>query len=176
MDSGMVGRSSSAVDCLSRYYEVPARLIDALTTPAVASADVRRALIGPIVASELKWVQFDHVAAERDLVTGVIRGGIKARASGVNILIWGKPGSGKTSLVASVARRLDLTLYRAGETADSTVPNRADRLVMLKCAQRLLSPQSPAMLIIHRAENPVPHGLEIRSDAADSKAALNRLT
>ena len=175
LESGIVGRLNSAVDCLSRYYEVPHRLIDAFTTPAATSADVRRALIGPIVASELKWVQFDHVAAERDLVTGVIRGGIKARASGVNILIWGKPGSGKTSLVAAVARLLDLTLYRAGESVDSTVPDRADRLVMLKCAQRLLSRQSGAMLIIDEAQNLVPQGFEMRRDADDSKVALNRL-
>jgi transitional endoplasmic reticulum ATPase len=174
MDSGMVGRSSSAVDCLCRYYEVPHRLMEALTTPAVTSADVRRALIGPIVASELKWVQFDHIAAERDLVAGVIRGGIKARASGVNILIWGKPGSGKASLVAAVARHLDLTLYRAGESVDSTV-NRAERLPMLKWAQRLLSRQSGAMLIIDEAENLVPHGFEMRRDADDSKVALKRL-
>jgi SpoVK/Ycf46/Vps4 family AAA+-type ATPase len=175
MNSGMVGRSSSAVDCLSQYYEVPARLIDALTTPAVTSADVRRALIGPIVASELKWVHFDHVAAERDLVTGVIRGGIKARASGVNILIWGKPGSGKTSLVAAVARHLDLTLYHAGESVDLNVANCAERLPMLKCAQRLLSRQSGAILIIEEAENLVPNGFDICRDADDSKVALNRL-
>jgi len=175
LESGIVGRSNSAVDCLSRYYEVPHRLIDALTTPAATSADVRRALIGSIVASELNWAHFDHVAAERDLVTGVIRGGIKARASGVNILIWGKPGSGKTSLVAAVARHLDLTLYRAGESADFTVPDRADRLAMLRCAQRLLSRQSGAMLIIDEAENLVPHGFEIRRDADDSKVALKRL-
>jgi hypothetical protein len=42
LESGMVGRSNSAVDCLSRYYEVPHRLIDALTTPAVTSADDHR--------------------------------------------------------------------------------------------------------------------------------------
>jgi transitional endoplasmic reticulum ATPase len=175
LEGGIVGRSNSAVDCLSRYYEVPNRLIDALTTPAATSADVCRALIGPIVVSELKWAQFDHVAAERDLVAGVIRGGIKARASGVNVLIWGKPGSGKTSLVAAVARHLDLTLYRAGESVDSTVASRAERLSMLKCAQRLLSRQSGAMLIIDEAENLVPHGFEMRRDGDESKAALNRL-
>ena len=105
----------------------------------------------------------------------MIRGGIKAGASGINILIWGKPGSGKTSLVAAVARHLDLTLYRAGESADFTVPDRADRLAMLRCAQRLLSKQSDAILIIDEAENLVPHGFEIRRDADDSKVALKRL-
>ena len=116
LESGIVGRSNSAVDCLSCYYEISSGLIELLTIPTATSADVRRALIGPIVASELNWAHFDHVGAERDLVTGVIRGGIKARASGINILIWGKPGSGKTSLVAAVAHHLDLTLYRAGES------------------------------------------------------------
>jgi transitional endoplasmic reticulum ATPase len=175
LEGGIVGRSNSAVDGLSRYYEVPNRLIDALTTPAATSADVCRALIGPIVVPELKWAQFDHVAAERDLVTGVIRGGIKAGASGVNVLIWGKPGSGKTSLVAAVARHLDLTLYRAGESADSIVPNRAERLPMLKWAQQLFSRKSGAMLIIDEAENLVPHGFEMRRDGDESKVALNLL-
>jgi hypothetical protein len=164
LESGIVARSNSAVDSFSRSYEVPHRLVEALATPAATSADVRRALVGPIVASELNWAHFDHVGAERDLVTGVIRGGIKARASGINILIWGKPGSGKTSLVAAVARHLDLTLYQAGESMDSPVGNRAERLPILKCAQQLLSRQSGAMLIIDEAENLVPHGFEIRRE------------
>jgi transitional endoplasmic reticulum ATPase len=175
LDSGMVGRSNSAVYGLSRYYEVPHRLIDSLTTPAATPADVRRALIGPELASELKWAHFDHVGAERDLIAGVIRGAIAARASGVNILIWGKLGTGKTSLVAAVARHLDLTLYRAGENEDSTVPDRADRLPMLRWAQRLLSRQSGAILIFDEAEDLIPQGFEMRADASASKVALNRL-
>ena len=126
------------------------------------------------MASELNWAHFDHVGAERDLVTGVIRGGIKARASGINILIWGKPGSGKTSLVAAVAHHLDLTLYRAGESVGAPA-NCAERLPMLKWAQRLLSRQSGAMLIVDEAENLVPLGFEMRRDADKSKVALNRL-
>jgi transitional endoplasmic reticulum ATPase len=175
LNSGMVGRSNSAAYGLSRYYEVPHRLIDSLTTPAATAADVRRALIGPELASELKWVHFDHVGAERDLITGVIRGANEARASGVNILVWGKPGTGKTSLVAAVARHLDLTLYRAGESADSSVPDRADRLPMLRWAQRLLSRQSGSMLIFDEAEDLIPQGFEMRGHGGASKVALNRL-
>jgi transitional endoplasmic reticulum ATPase len=175
LDSGMVGRSNSAAYGLSRYYEVPHRLIDSLTTPTATSADVRRALIGPELASELKWAHFDHVGAERDLVAGVLRGANEARASGVNILIWGRPGTGKTSLVAAVARHLDLTLYRAGESVDCTVPDRADRLPMLRWAQRLLSRQSGAVLIFDEAEDLMPQGFEMRGDAGASKVALNRL-
>jgi transitional endoplasmic reticulum ATPase len=174
-ESGIVGRSNSAIACLSRYYDISSGLIDSLTIPKATLADVRRALIGPIVGSELNWAHFDHVGAERDLVAGVIRGGIKARASGINILIWGKPGSGKTSLVAAVARHLDLTLYRAGECGDSNVANGAERLPMLKCAQRLLSKQSDAILIIDEAENVVSHGFDICRDADESKVALNGL-
>jgi SpoVK/Ycf46/Vps4 family AAA+-type ATPase len=172
IESGIVGRSNSAVDRLSRYYEVPQRLMEALTAPAATPADVRRALIGPIVASELNQVHFDYVAAERDLVAGVVRGGIKARASGINILIWGKPGSDKTSLVSAVAQQLNLTLYRAGESEDSNGANCAERLPMLKCAQRLLSTQSGAILIIDEADNLVPHGFDICREANESKVAL----
>jgi transitional endoplasmic reticulum ATPase len=175
LESGIVGRSNSAIACLSRYYDISSGLIDSLTIPKATLADVRRALIGPIVGSELNWAHFDHVGAERDLVAGVIRGGIKACASGINILIWGKPGSGKTSLVAAVARHLDLTLYRAGECGDSNVANGAERLPMLKCAQRLLSKQSDAILIIDEAENVVSHGFDICRDADESKVALNGL-
>ena len=74
-----------------------------------------------------------------------------------------------------MARHLDLTLYRAGESADSIIPNRAERLPMLKWAQRLLSRQSGVMLIIDEAENLVPHGFEMRRDADELRVALNRL-
>ena len=174
MDSGIVGKSS-AMDVGLFQYEVPLGLIEALTTPAATSADIRRALIGPILKSELDWAHFDHIGAERDLIAGVIQGANDTRAVGINILIWGRAGTGKTTMAAAVARHLDLTLYQAGESGDSDVPDRADRLPTLRWAQRLLSRQSGAMLIFDEAEDLLPGGFEMRSDAGASKVALNRL-
>jgi transitional endoplasmic reticulum ATPase len=175
LDSGIVGKSNAMGDCLSQYYEIPCGLIESLTTSDATSADIRRALIGPILKSELTWGQFDHVGAERDLVTEVIRGANDARASGVNVLIWGRPGTGKTTMAAAVAQHLDLTLYRAGESGDSAVPDRADRLPMLRWSQRLLARQSGVLLIFDEAEDLLPTAFEMRPDASGSKVALNRL-
>jgi hypothetical protein len=44
---------------------------------------------------------------------------------------------------------------------------------MLKWAQRLLSRQSRAMLIIDEAEDLIPQGFEMRGDADESKVALS---
>lgn len=175
LDGGLLGKSLSAGDSLSQYYAIPRRLIGSLTTPAATLVDIRRALIGPTLESELDWPAFDHVGEERDLVTGVIRGAADTGTVGINILIWGRPGTGKTTMAAAVAQHLGFSLYRAGENADSTVPDRADRLPMLRWAQRLLSRQTGTILLFDEAEDLLPQRFEMRSDAGMSKVALNRL-
>ena len=58
--------------------------------------DVRKLLPGATRPTELEWSDFDHLAQQRCDVEGPLRGALETGKRGVNVLIHGPPGTGKT--------------------------------------------------------------------------------
>ena len=61
-------------------------------------SDVRRLLLGASAPTELDWSDFDHVAEDRDYLASILAGALQQSAKGVNILLYGPNGTGKTEL------------------------------------------------------------------------------
>ena len=103
---------------------------------------------------ELEWSDFDHIAQARDHVEALLRGALRAGTKGVNILVHGEPGTGKTEVCRSFAQRLDVTLYTVGESDDEGgEPTRRERLQELRLAQRLLSGGTHSILLFDEMED-----------------------
>ena len=82
---------------------------------------------------ELEWSDFDHVMELRDHVEGLLKGALRAGAKGVNVLVHGEPGTGKTEFCRTLARRLGVILYTVGEADDDGgEPTRRERLQELR--------------------------------------------
>ncbi|MCY4426359.1 MAG: AAA family ATPase [Halieaceae bacterium] len=163
------------------------RLKRLATAPGDASLDVHRLLFGASAPSELEWADFDHVAKDRDHVEGLLRGALRTGATGVNILVYGPPGAGKTEFCKTLAQRLEVKLYSIGETdEDGDEPLRGERLQELRFAQRTLDGSRDAILLFDEMEDllsgrssadigffsPYHRG---RLEADGSKVFLNRL-
>jgi SpoVK/Ycf46/Vps4 family AAA+-type ATPase len=135
--------------------------------------DLRRAILGAPIEAGLSWADFAHVGAERDLLARVLKGAMARQAEGVNVLLYGPPGSGKTEFCKTVAAELGLTLLSAGDTDGSwDTKNRQTRLYDLSRAQRLLHRSRETILLFDEMEDlPLhPHQRDSRS-----KLFLNRL-
>ncbi len=147
--SGLVSidRDDGEVTVLDRLN----RLVHA---PGGAERDVAGLLLDPAPSSDLDWTDFDHVAGDRDHVETLLKGALDSRAPGVNILLHGPPGTGKTEFCKVLAERLGFTLYSVGEAdEDGDEPSRRERLQELRLAQRLLARERRALLMFDEMED-----------------------
>ena len=130
------------------------RLHRLVHTPGNARIDARRLLFDLSPPSELEWSDFEHVAESRDHAESLIKGALQAREPGVNILIYGSPGTGKTQFCRTLARQLKVKLYSVGEMDErGDEPTRVERLQELRLAQRLLSSGQDSILLFDEMED-----------------------
>lgn len=162
-------------------YFVPYRLVRALMPPSRSIADIERRLIGTPMPSQLSVSDYDHVAGERDFTVRLLRGAIGARRKGVNILIYGAPGTGKSEFCKMAAREIGCDLFGVGEADDEgEEPSRWDRLDALRLADRLAGGRGNALLLFDEMEDILADGDRTTSNwgairRAGSKVFFNRL-
>ena len=133
-------------------------LIDRLTRldwlPNGSGADVQDLLLDEASPSELCWSDFDHVAEDRDHIEQILKGALKTGAKGVNVLVYGLLGTGKTEFCKALAARLETPLYVIGESdGNGREPSRHERLQELRLAQRLLAENHRSFLLFDEMED-----------------------
>ena len=135
------------------------------------------ATVGPPITTPLGWEDFEHLGAERDFAARLLRGAARGRAEGLNLLLHGPVGTGKTEFCQVLARQVGCTLWSIGEKdQEGGEPSRRERLAGLRLAQRLLKGRANAMLLFDEAEDILarPGGFtERRRD--ESKVFVNRI-
>jgi AAA+ superfamily predicted ATPase len=127
-------------DLLDQGVTDETRLIDAL-------AGVRQTAV-------LTRTDFADHARAFDLIARLLAGALRRKAKGVNVLIHGPPGTGKTELARSVAAAAGATLYAVGEAdEEGDEPTRYQRLHALKRAQRVLARGGVSLLLFDEMED-----------------------
>ena len=133
---------------------VARRLNRLATVPSTDRRDVNHLLLDAAPASELEWQDFDHVAEDRDYIENVLKGALASGEPGVNLLIYGAPGTGKTEFCKVLAQRLGATLFSAGEAdEEGDEPTRDERLKELRLAQRLLAGERQSIILFDEMED-----------------------
>ena len=166
-------------------------LIDRLTRlhwlPKEAGSDVQHLLLDEADPSELRWSDFDHVSGDRDHLERLLKGALRSGQKGVNVLVYGLPGTGKTEFCKTLAARLEAPLYSVGESdANGGEPSRNERMQELRLAQRLLAGDRRSILLFDEMEDLLsrPEGMLAalfgssripRRSAEGSKVFMNRL-
>ncbi len=135
------------------------------------------AIIGPALTTPLDWEDFEHLGAERDFAARLLRGATSGHAEGLNLLLHGPVGTGKTEFCKALARQAGCTLWSIGEKdQEGGEPSRGERLAGLRLAQRLLKGRANAVLLFDEAEDILarPGGfMERHRD--ESKVFVNRI-
>jgi len=135
-------------------FRIPPRVDTCLDREFTDFAEMRQAFLGAPLKSAITAGDYDHVEADRDLITGVLRGAAGEGAAGVNVLLYGQPGSGKTELCKVTAQAAGLTLYSAGEDAATQAEqDRGARLADLVFSLRLLAGSKNAAVLFDEMED-----------------------
>jgi len=135
-------------------------------------------LVGAPQQANLERGDFAERAGEVDLAVRLLRGALAKGAGGVNILLHGPPGTGKTELARVLAAEAKAALYAVCEAdADGEEPSRFERLHALKRAQRLLARRGDSVLLFDELEDLFADasGTAGGGRRAGSKVFVNRL-
>ena len=96
---------------------------------------------------------FPHLAQEIEHITSYLRQVMLRKESGVNILLYGAPGGGKTEFVRMIAKQLKMTLFEVAQATQNGSPISANkRLQSFTLSQGLLSQKDNALLVFDEVE------------------------
>ncbi len=155
--------------------------LERLLNRAPASGeDLLALLVGARLQPRLGLADFDHVA-DADLLRRLLAGALAERTAGINILIHGPPGTGKTELALALAAAAGAPLHAIGEADnDGDEPTRWDRVQAMHLAQRALAGQArPAILLFDEMEDLIGDAQRSQGDWMNrregSKVFINRM-
>lgn len=130
--------------------------------------------------SQLTIDDFGYVAKDIEYICNLIKAE-KPPQKGVNILLYGAPGTGKTQLATSLAHHLNGEVYNVGIDENGDEPSREARIAHLNLSQSFLrifnqrDKDQQYCLLFDEAEDFFDRGGSIFRPKAGSKIYMNNL-
>lgn len=160
-NSALVSSGLLAVDAdsepLYNKLSMMRELRQVLLEPLTDDAELRQRILHLATPPQLGLADFPHLARDTELLISYLRGVIRQRQQGANILLYGPPGTGKTEYAKALAAELKLALFEiahADEDGDP-IPGE-DRLRSLSFSQRTLHGKTDALLLFDEIEDVLP--------------------
>lgn len=181
INSGLIRIHDKAAP-LKRKLELVDGLVDKLATAHSKTLDVLSLFVNRAPSAILSQDDFAECSDYYALVSEYLAAAIENKLSGVNILIYGAPGVGKTQMARSICESLGVSLFEVPdqkEQGDAYTP--AERFGTYQLSQRILERKTKCAVLFDEMEDvfprpgPIPFMNYARSRSQDSKAWLNRL-
>lgn len=161
VDAGILGKNYSGFDFSPMFSKI-------LNSEFSCVQDVCKRLTGDTLTTDLTKENFDYIGEDYDRLVRMITAAIKTKQKGVNILLYGKPGSGKTELIKSVCNAAGVNLYSTPENKE----DKSSRLSALANFQAVLKKEEKSVILFDEAED--VFSVDILDMRAPSKLYVNR--
>lgn len=139
--------------------------------------DLLREMVAPSKPAQLSLSDYDHIAPSLNVLRAYLKHAVSAKRKGVNIFLYGDPGTGKSQLAKVLAQELGCELFEVtSEDADGDAVNGERRLRAFRAAQSFFT-QRQALIVFDEAEDVFADGNDFmfkRSTAQTRKAWVNR--
>lgn len=145
-------------------------LMKVLREPDLTIDSMVRQLIGEPAKAKLDWDKdFAYLGEAGQQIVDLLRGSREQRTRGINILLYGQPGTGKTELIKAACAKAGIELFIIGETSHfGKKPTRKDRLTAATLAQEFLADKPNAAVFLDEMEDLFP--------ASNSQKSLMQLS
>ncbi|MFK5926559.1 MAG: ATP-binding protein [Desulfuromusa sp.] len=154
VSSGLIQLKTYKGNDLTDRFDLPDSIANALLKTCDNPDDIRTHILGKSVQAELDWEDFSHLEEIRTPLSGFLKKSLQQGLSGINILLWGSPGTGKTEFCKTLAQQIGCNLYAVGETDDEgDEPTRRERLDAMRLAQSLLQYQNNNLLLFDEMDD-----------------------
>ena len=160
-DSPIVAAGMVAVDsCFDKHSDqriaVSPSFSHALRREYVASEDMFAHFFTPGAVTQLGIEDFPHARDAVHLVLRLLTAASRERAVGVNVLLHGHPGVGKTELARMIARESGASLFEiASQDNDGEGLPSSGRLTAYALSQRILAAQRGAIILFDEIDEAI---------------------
>ncbi|WP_198301893.1 AAA family ATPase [Curvibacter sp. AEP1-3] len=140
-------------------------------------ADLIRETVTPLGSGHLQATDYDHVQQAYSLLHSYLNHSLSAEKRGVNVLVYGEPGTGKSQLARLLSKEVNAELFEvASQDSDGDPVSGTTRLRAYRVAQSLLVNRR-ALILFDEVEDVFEdqdQGLRKRSTTQSRKAWMNR--
>ena len=158
-----------------RGNEINSEIINIFDDAGCTTSDkIINILLGKREKSTLTLKDYSHIKEERDKAINILSAAVEKKQKGVNILLYGYVGTGKTEFAKLIANAAKIPIYAVKtEKENYEEANRSFRLVDLYSKQEMLSRTEKSCILFDEAEDVMNRGFSAFGNA--SKGYLNKI-
>jgi len=130
---------------------------DVLLEPLESAAEFLSHFVETSRASQLQAQDYAHIEQDLELVRRLIADALKQNTRGMNVLIYGAPGTGKTEFARCVLQMNGACGHEVSlEDSDGDAVCGPDRLTRYAVAQQMLREQASSVMVFDELEDAFP--------------------